>query len=379
MANLRLFGMRNLFEARHYVTDNVYLIAIVLLGAFLRIYNADFQSYWLDELFSAKMSDPEVPFLDVYHSTVADVHPPAYQLILWGWYKLFGYTTYSGRVLSVLFGVLLVPAIYALGRELFSREVGLLASFLAAVNYFLVVYSQETRPYALLALLTVLSFLFFTKLIRNKDRSALIYYAVSSSLLINVHYFGFLPILVQVPIFLYYIFHSGFDRGLFRCAYTSGAVITVAGIHLVGPIVKHAGMESFWIKKPVPGFVVEYFDAYFAGAHIGLIMAWLVMFAFAVLVFEKRYGRAVIILFSWIAFSLLLPYIRSIASVSLLTPRNTIIVLPAILILAAFSISKFSNGFLKGAVVVLILALSVTTLMLEKNTTPYPIITNGET
>ena len=57
------------------------------------------------------------------------------------------------RGLSVLIGILTVWAIYRLGANLFDRRTGLLAALAMAIAPSFVVYSQETRMYALLALL----------------------------------------------------------------------------------------------------------------------------------------------------------------------------------------------------------------------------------
>ena len=88
------------------------LVILVLLAAFLRIKGLTFQSFWLDELFSASFSDPDNRIQQVVMLTVEDVHPPVYQIILWFWYKIFGYSDLAGRSLSALAGILTVPAIF---------------------------------------------------------------------------------------------------------------------------------------------------------------------------------------------------------------------------------------------------------------------------
>jgi hypothetical protein len=62
------------------------------------------------------------------------------------------------RSLSVLFGVLTVPLIYAVARQLFrSRLAGLLAALLVVVSPLHIWYSQEVRMYTLLTFLCLLS------------------------------------------------------------------------------------------------------------------------------------------------------------------------------------------------------------------------------
>lgn len=94
---------------------------------------------------------------------MSDVHPPFYQILLWTYYQAVGFGEHTGRYLSAVIGVLLIPSVFLLGRKLFDEQVGLIVAWLAAVNSFLVQYSQETRSYALLSLLTVLSFVIFLR------------------------------------------------------------------------------------------------------------------------------------------------------------------------------------------------------------------------
>ncbi|WP_395601407.1 hypothetical protein AB4P97_17530 [Pseudomonas sp. A1230] len=97
----------------------VYILlgAIIVLGAMLRSYQLFEKSLWMDELFSAWASDPENDFNTVFHRTVEDVHPPLYQILLWGIYKVFGYGEMVGRVFSVVLGVAVIPMMYVLGRK----------------------------------------------------------------------------------------------------------------------------------------------------------------------------------------------------------------------------------------------------------------------
>ncbi|MGC8782587.1 MAG: glycosyltransferase family 39 protein, partial [Anaerolineae bacterium] len=60
----------------------------------------------------------------------------------------------SLRLLSVIFGVLAIPAIYAAGRRIFGPRVGLVAAGLLAISPLHIYYSQEIRMYGLVALLS---------------------------------------------------------------------------------------------------------------------------------------------------------------------------------------------------------------------------------
>ncbi len=128
------------------------LLLILLLALGLRFYRLDAQSLWNDEGTSVALAhrDP----VTIARDAAQDIHPPLYYWVLSCWVRLLGDTEGAVRSLSALLGVALVALTYALGRELASRGVGLLAALLAAIHPFQVYYSQETRMYMLLAVLT---------------------------------------------------------------------------------------------------------------------------------------------------------------------------------------------------------------------------------
>jgi uncharacterized membrane protein len=85
-------------------------------------------------------------------------HPPLYYLLLRAWCGIWGTDVEMIRALSVLFGVLALPALYWLGMGLSERkEVAETGVKLLAVSPFFVLYSQEAREYALWAFLSILS------------------------------------------------------------------------------------------------------------------------------------------------------------------------------------------------------------------------------
>jgi hypothetical protein len=132
-------------------------VAVLILAAFLRFHALDAQSFWNDEGNSARLS--ERPIAQIIEGTASDVHPPLYYLLLHGWRAGAGATEFGLRAFSALAGVLTVAATMALARAVSPRPgaVMIAAGLLAAVSPPLVYYAQETRMYALLALVAVLS------------------------------------------------------------------------------------------------------------------------------------------------------------------------------------------------------------------------------
>ena len=135
------------------------LLAIVLIGLFLRLYHVGTQSIWLDEAYSIVLS--KMSLSQIMQATGADVHPPLYYFILHYWVALFGASAVAVRLLSVLFGVLTIPMVYLVGRQLFNKEAGLVGALILALSWFNIFYSQEARMYTLMVLLVLLFVYFF--------------------------------------------------------------------------------------------------------------------------------------------------------------------------------------------------------------------------
>ena len=349
-----------LFFQKYIITIGI--IFVLLLATILRFKGLTLQSYWTDELFSAETSSPSNSFSYMYKTTVADVHPPLYQTILWIWYHLFGFNEYAGRALSAIIGTLDVLAIYLLGKEFFNKEVGLYAAIIASMNYFLIYYSQEVRPYSLLLFLSTMSYLYLMKILTNYSKKNFILYLLFTIALIYTHYFGLFLVATQVFVFIYYFIKDKKQRKhLAILALITAATIIVSLLPLIEHILSNAGKKSFWIKRPTEWFYIDYLKAYTKSLYLDGIFA---LFSFMSLVYlfgrkkQNPYKNATIALIIWITIGYLLPYLRSITATPLLTPRNTIIVMPALILLISYGIYLLKDILLKTSALTVIVFFS---------------------
>ncbi|MHB0875308.1 MAG: glycosyltransferase family 39 protein, partial [Anaerolineae bacterium] len=147
-----------------------------------------FQPLWWDEgwsLYFASLSPGQM-----LAATAVDIHPPLYYLLLRAWVLVFGFSPTSARSLSLVCGLVLVAGVYALGLRLGGRRLALAASLLAAISPLQAFYSQEARMYALLAGLSVLSWVALLSLgdARHGRRWAIVYVAVTAAALYTEYY-----------------------------------------------------------------------------------------------------------------------------------------------------------------------------------------------
>ena len=203
------------------------LAALTIAAALLRFATIDVQSYWFDEALTAKLVG--MPFGDMI-SAIPDTEltPPLYYVVAWPWVHVFGTHELALRSLSALFGIALVPVAYLVARELVSRAAALATAALVAFNPLLVWYSQEARPYSLLALLCALSLLFFL-------RRRLWAWAAASVLALLTHYFA---AFLVVPEAVWLVWVCRAEAGPRARAAIAAGVVAAVGIALI-PLAAH--------------------------------------------------------------------------------------------------------------------------------------------
>lgn len=168
---------------------------ILLLGVFLRLVALDSKSLRLDETQSVWQAMHSLAFIKAY--MVKNVHLPLHNTALHFWMLAFGSSPTAVRMMAVIPGILSIPAIYLLSRELLNREKALYTALLASISPFWVWYSREIRMYSLLALVTTLSYYFFIKAIRTDKARYYIYYTLISIVGSFTHYYFLIVLAIQ--------------------------------------------------------------------------------------------------------------------------------------------------------------------------------------
>jgi uncharacterized membrane protein len=163
---------------------------IVALGALLRLRALSAKSFWLDEIASVVIARmPGNSFWQWLWTEEGNM--ALYYVMLRPWLGIhMGEGTV--RLLSVLPGIASLPVMYLLGKRLFGRSVGLLASLFLALSTCAVVYSQEARGYSWLLFGVIVSTYFFARLIAQPTYATACAYALAAGVTFYFHYFGLL-------------------------------------------------------------------------------------------------------------------------------------------------------------------------------------------
>lgn len=334
------------FIKKNYV--ELLLIIVIFVGAILRLKGLTFNSYWLDEIYSVSFSNPSYSFEKLFEeTTIIDVHPPVYQTLLWIWYKLFGYTEFSGRLFSAVIGILGIPAIYFLGKELFNKHVGLYASLIASLNYFLIYYSQETRSYSLVFLLAVISYLFFYRILNDPRKRDTLLYWLTTLLLLYTHYVAFFIVATQLFVFVFYFVKFPTKRKeMIVFALLTITVFIAALLPIINYIPLHREKLLFWVSQPSMLFFVKYIYHYFQNPILFFILMLSGLSSLIYLFTKKSSNRemsSLLLLLIWIISGYMLLYLKGVISTPILVPRYTIFIVPAIIIFVSYGIWRMGH------------------------------------
>ena len=169
----------------------VVLAVIILVGIALRLYRISEQSVWFDEAISFAFVD-KPDFTSYLQSQYVSNWNlvPLYYAFQYYWANWVNDSIVGARILSIVFGMLSVPLIYLLGRDLYGRRAGLVAALCLAVSAVHIYQAQELRNYSLTTLTALLCGYTFWKVLRGGSWRWWVCNAVAHLLLIWTHLFG---------------------------------------------------------------------------------------------------------------------------------------------------------------------------------------------
>jgi mannosyltransferase len=202
---------------------------LTALAAVLRFSTLGLQSYHHDEIVTASRILRDGFWHAMSAVGFSESAPPLYYALAWLWTQMTGTGEFGLRSISALAGVATVPVAYLVAVELRGHRAGIAAAALVAVNPMLLWYSQEARAYALFALLTSVSLLYFVRALDRGRRRDFTGWGIASALALATHYFAVFPIAAEALWLLRRRGRASF-RGLWIVALT-GALLAPLAIH----------------------------------------------------------------------------------------------------------------------------------------------------
>ncbi len=358
--NARIGGDRSLLRRRE-----LWILAVVTAtGASIRFATLGVQSFDHDETATVRVLAPSLA--QTFH-LVAHIErsPPLFYALAWIWAKLFGTGQLDLRSLSALIGTVTIPIAFYAARELGgSRRGALFAAAFAALNPYLIWYSQEFRSYGLMAMFATLALAFFGRSLRDPSWRSLGGWAVASALAVCSHYFAAFLIAAEALWLLA-------QREPRRRALVATAGVAVVGLALLplalhqqggdrmnsfaeNPLASRAGtslLDFVASDEPDPPGGPRP-DAVLIVAGIGgvLLLAGTVAVAVQRGLPDERRGMAAAGAIG--AAAILLPLLLALLGTDLYKPHNLIGALPPLLLVAAigFGVERGGRLGLAGAI-----------------------------
>ncbi len=356
-------------------------ILFILTGIFLRLYQLNFENYWLDELVDFWVADPNITLHATFvrRELIDDQTPYLFQLFLKIYLKFFGYDPEIGRHVPLFFGVLLIPFIGVLSYQVAKNNSFLLTILLVSINIYLIKYSQETRTYTLTFLLSTINLIFYYKIISSdligfKRIYIFFLFVIFSVLSLSSQPFVFIVLFSQIAYSVYSFFVFKNKNFLFFLS-----IIFILIIYLVinyNYLIAQLSYNEYFLLHENWKFYFDYYFSRFFGSKImGLIylstlIFLIIRFRKMILFTSNNYLPLIFILF----FSYIIPLFYGLIKVPVLTDRYIMFVLIPIFILISALIFKIDNKKLKIFLLISILIPTIINNYIEiqfrKNTKP---------
>jgi uncharacterized membrane protein len=360
----------------------IIICMILILGAGLRIYGLTRQSLWYDEVNGIRIAETSFRGIISWLKS-GDVSPPLHYFMLHIWIKIFGRGELSTRVFVSIFGILLIPTIYYVGSQFFSRRAGLISAFIVSIAQFHVRYSQEVRMYSMLALLGLLSMYFLYRAVTADTRASWVGYTLCTVSTVYTHNYGIFIAASGVVFFIIYAITQDARWRKFLIAQCIIAILYLPWLPIL--VMRHyrSGAIAGWIPHMRPYHVYETFKIYTGLGFevfrptINSMVMWI---GFAVLIccflagiFSiRRYKRVfipyirnnteLILLLCYLFVTLAIPMLVSIKKPIYLAERYSISAWPAFSLILGLGVSKIRN--LYGLLIVLVSILIISSISL---------------
>jgi len=280
--------------------------------------------------------------------------------VLIGW---FGHGALAIRLASVLAAGACAAGVSLLGLRLFDRRAAVAAGLLSAVSLPLVFWGQDARGYALMVALVVWSFVALAAVLdRPARRGWWIAYVLFTGLSLYASFVAVFALLAQLVAL-------GWRRDGWRRVISALGVCALGWIPLLVLALERGSGQLFWIPRPslrTEGQVLQAlssagfepnFRPTFVSTALAIVTVGLLLAAAVRVLRALRFGPLLVL--CWLAVPVVLMWLWSLVGQPIFTPRNLLVSLPAVALLAGWVIMSMPGRLAWPALALLLAARAV--------------------
>ena len=252
------------------------LLAIILIGAALRLHGLGARSFWIDEGIIVRLAQFEGWGASLFDPDYTN-DPPLFPFIIHFWARLVDALpgTDPGtagrdvafRLFPCLVGILTIPLVFLTGRTLLKDDAAaLLGALVFAISPFQVNYAQELRNYTCHVALGTAAFLFVVKALEeNRVRHWVAWTLCAAAGIYNNSFM----VWVIVALNGYFVTVLPWHAGRLRAWIASNLAVILLAIPALKLAMFYAAVfesaHEHWYPYPSPRLVLLTFKAFFMG------------------------------------------------------------------------------------------------------------------
>lgn len=339
-------------------------IGIVVLvcgvGAILRIHGIGQRGLWLDEALSVLYA--RLDWAQVVELRRAGTNPPLYHFLLSLWVQAFGDSEAAIRMMSAVFGVASIWALYRLTRAMLDERAAVLAAIMLCISDMAVAYSQEARFYALTEWLSIVTTWALYAWATSGRRRHLIAYTALMVAFVWTHSYAWFVFAAHGVWMGWRILKSGeqslTSRRTRRGAMIAAGVIILAFVPWLPILVDQVQrvVAGYWIGRPSPAApALCLYDFLYPQDRLRIAVGVLAAAGFLLAIWRRttRRGKPAPaaarlrktpygLLIAWLVIPTCVPCLWSLVATPIFQVKYALVAQPAMLILFAWAARRMA-------------------------------------
>ena len=249
--------MKNFLE-KHLNKINIGLIVLITIAPLLLCFNS---SLWFDEAYSVGIA--RQPWGNLFVSTINDVHPVLYYVLLKIYSLIFGTSVIALRIFSVIPIVLLAIFSFVKIRKEFGDKVSFYFNLILLLLPVTMHYGSQIRMYSLAMLFVTITAVYAYLAYKNNKKKDWVIFAISSICSAYTHYFALFTIGIINLVLLFYIIRE--KKELLKRWFIYGAIQIVC--YIPGAVIfimqSTRVANGFWISVNYPDIITQIIEFFF--------------------------------------------------------------------------------------------------------------------